>query len=102
MYAISGYYFNEFKVKGSLFKAYTFEVNHIIDIKERISQLENKFSDASHICYAYRICNTDNLDLFYNPEIIEFSTDAGEPSGTAGKAILNTLKKNTSKGIPNL
>ena len=85
---------NEFKVKGSLFKAYTYEANHITDIKEKISQLENRFSDASHICYAYRICNADNLDLFYNPEIIEFSTDAGEPSGTAGKPILNTLKKN--------
>jgi len=94
MYIISGYHFNEFKVKGSLFKAYTYEANHITDIKEQISQLENKFSDASHICYAYRICNADNLDLFYNPEIIEFSTDAGEPSGTAGKPILNTLKKN--------
>ena len=93
MYIISGHHFNEFKVKGSLFKSYTYEVNHIIDIKERISQLENRFSDASHICYAYRICNANNLDLFYNPEIIEFSTDAGEPSGTAGKPILNTLKK---------
>ena len=94
MYIISGYNINEFKVKGSLFKSYTYEANNINDIKERISQLENKFSDASHICYAYRICNIDNLDLFYNPEIIEFSTDAGEPSGTAGKPILNTLKKN--------
>ena len=94
MYIISGYYANEFKVKGSLFKSYTYEANNIIDIKEKISQLENEFLDASHICYAYRICNADNLDLFYNPEIIEFSTDAGEPSGTAGKPILNTLKKN--------
>ena len=94
MYIISGYYINEFKVKGSLFKAYTYEANNITDIKEKIGQLDNKFSDASHICYAYRICNVDNLALFYNPEIIEFSTDAGEPSGTAGKPILNTLKKN--------
>ena len=94
MYVISGYHFNEFKIKGSLFKAYTFDINNIGNIKKRITQLENKFPDASHICYAYRICNIDNLDLFYNPEIIEFSTDAGEPSGTAGKPILNILKKN--------
>ena len=94
MYVISGYHSNEFKIKGSLFKAYTFDINNIGNIKKRITQLENKFPDASHICYAYRICNIDNLDLFYNPEIIEFSTDAGEPSGTAGKPILNILKKN--------
>ena len=34
------------------------------------------------------------IDLFFNPQVIEYSTDAGEPSGTAGKPILNTLKKN--------
>ena len=74
MYIILGHHFNEFKVKGSLFKSYTFKVNNIIDIKEKIFQLENKFPDASHICYGYRICNVNNLDLFYNPEILEFSS----------------------------
>ena len=44
MYIISGYHFNEFKVKGSLFKIYTYEANYISDIKEKISQLENRFS----------------------------------------------------------
>ena len=94
MYVVFGDHFNEFKIKGSLFKACTFSVDNIDSIKSRVSELENKFSNASHICYAYRICNINNLDLFYNPEIVEFCNDDGEPSGTAGKPILNILKKN--------
>tara|TARA_B100001540_G_C15579037_1_gene538659 strand:- start:122 stop:739 length:618 start_codon:yes stop_codon:yes gene_type:complete len=93
MYTISGKSSDEFKIKGSLFKSYTFEVNNTLDVKKYISQLEKKFPDASHICYAYRICNIDNLDMFYNPEIIESFNDDGEPSSTAGKPILNVLKK---------
>ena len=94
MYVISGTYSNEFKIKGSLFKVFTFEANSVLEVKKIISELDDKFKDASHICYGYRLCNIDNLDLFYNPEIIEFSNDDGEPSGTAGKPILNILKKN--------
>ena len=94
MYVLSGDKNDEFKIKGSLFKAYSFKVNDIISIKDKLSILNDNFLNASHICYAYRICNINNLDLFNNPEIIEFYTDDGEPSGTAGKPILNVLKKN--------
>ncbi len=94
MYVLSRDKNDEFKIKGSLFKAYSFKVNDIISIKDKLSILNDNFLNASHICYAYRICNINNLDLFNNPEIIEFYTDDGEPSGTAGKPILNVLKKN--------
>ena len=56
-------------------------------------KLKEVYPDASHICYAYRWCNCNNLDLFNNPEIIEYYTDDGEPSSTAGKPIANVLKK---------
>ena len=93
MFTFEGSYLNDIKIKGSLFKTYTYEANNLKQIKKILAQLEQKFSDASHICYAYRICDLTQLDLFYNPAIIEFSTDDGEPSGTAGKPILNTLKQ---------
>ena len=59
--------------------------------KNVLKKIEEKYSDASHICYGYRFCDINHLDLFFNPQVIEFSTDAGEPSGTAGKPILNTF-----------
>lgn len=53
------------------------------DFKNHLSTIKAKYPDASHHCYAYRI----------NPSsIIEFSSDDGEPSGTAGLPILNQLK----------
>jgi len=93
MYIIKGIHSNEIKIKGSLFKILSYETENLKNIKKILSKLEKNYSDSSHICYSYRICNIKQLDLFYNPEIIEFSTDDGEPPGTAGKPILNILKK---------
>lgn len=46
--------------------------------------LQDKYSDANHICFAYRIID-DGV------QHIRFSDD-GEPSGTAGKPILNHIQ----------
>ena len=93
MYAAVGSYSNDIKIKSSLFKAFTYQAENLEIIKKILAQFESKFSDASHICYGYRLCDLTQLDLFYNPAIIEFSTDDSEPSGTAGKQILNILKQ---------
>jgi uncharacterized YigZ family protein len=47
--------------------------------------LKTELWDASHHCYAYRIGANDTT---------EFSSDDGEPSGTAGLPILNQLRSN--------
>lgn len=53
------------------------------EFQEELNLLKSKYPDASHHCYGYRI----------NPnDITEFSSDDGEPSGTAGLPILNQLK----------
>ena len=83
---------DEVKIKGSSFKSLSYSVENNTQIKNILSKINSEFSDATHICYAYRICNIKQLDLFHNPEIIEYSTDDGEPSGTAGRQILNVLK----------
>ena len=48
-----------------------------------MAALKSKYPDATHHCYGYRI-DPNN--------ITEFSSDDGEPSGTAGLPILNQLK----------
>tara|TARA_B110000438_G_scaffold90480_1_gene89936 strand:+ start:95 stop:697 length:603 start_codon:yes stop_codon:yes gene_type:complete len=71
--------------KNSLFKALSVPALNIVDIKSIHNKLKNNYSDANHICYAYRMKINNRLD--------EFSTDGGEPKGSAGIPILNTLKR---------
>ena len=73
-----GYYKN----KGSKFIAVAYYVETEDDVKDAMALVKKKYYDARHHTYAYRI----------NPEN-EYtrSSDDGEPSGTAGKPILNQL-----------
>jgi len=73
-----GYY----KEKGSKFIARAFHVECEEEAKEHILQMKKEYHDARHHCYAFRI----------QPENVFFrSSDDGEPSGTAGKPILNQI-----------
>lgn len=72
-------------IKKSKFIAY---LHHIESEKEAIDFLKNlrkMHSDSTHICYGY-VADIEG-------KFIKFSDD-GEPSGTAGKPILNILKTN--------
>ncbi len=74
-----------YKEKGSKFIARVVHVTTEEDAKSVITQIKNEYHDARHHCYAYRV----------NPENILFkSSDDGEPSGTAGKPILNQIYSN--------
>ena len=71
--------------KGSLFKSTSFPIKSFNEIKRIQGLLKKQFADASHLCYAYRLKSGDRLD--------EFSSDSGEPNGSAGIPILNVLKR---------
>jgi len=71
-----------FKDKGSKFIGYIFPLESAEDVKEILAQLKAEHPRARHICWALRI-STDRSVFRVN--------DDGEPSGTAGKPILNTL-----------
>lgn len=71
-----------YKEKGSKFIARVFYAATEDDCKELLAGVKREFHDARHHCYAYRI----------GPEAEQFrSNDDGEPSGTAGKPILNQI-----------
>ncbi|MTI88168.1 MAG: YigZ family protein [Balneolaceae bacterium] len=62
---------------------YLFPCRSEDEFSAELAQLKSKYPDATHHCYGWRL----------NPaQIREFSTDDGEPSGTAGLPILNQLK----------
>lgn len=68
------------KEKGSLFHGFAFNINSKLEAEENIKQLREKFYDATHHCYAFKTHQND-----------EKYSDDGEPNGTAGIRILNSI-----------
>jgi len=71
-----------FKDKGSKFFAYAFPIQSEEEIKQHISDLKKQHHGARHWCYAFRLGADKKLFR---------ANDDGEPSGTAGKPILNQI-----------
>jgi uncharacterized YigZ family protein len=71
-----------FKDKGSKFLSYLFPISVEANAKEHLAALKELHPKAVHHCYAYRL-GTDKMSYRMS--------DDGEPSGTAGRPILNTL-----------
>lgn len=74
-----------FEVKKSVFISILLHIEDEEDVLKKIEQLKKNHNKARHHCYAY-ILGEDKEHLKY--------FDDGEPSGTAGKPILNVLEKN--------
>ena len=79
-----------FRDRGSKFIAYAYPFKSEEHLKERINDLKNQHTKARHYCYAYRL-STDRAVFRVN--------DDGEPSGTAGRPILNALLSNDLTNI---
>jgi uncharacterized YigZ family protein len=79
-----------FKDKGSKFFAYAYPIEDESEVKDLVDQLKKEHFKAVHHCYAYRL-GQDRTNFRVN--------DDGEPSGSAGKPILNVL---LSKDITNI
>ena len=74
-------------IKKSHFICRIFNVDNSIEAKKVIQKVKNEYYDATHNCSAYITIDSEGYD------------DDGEPSGTAGKPMLNILKKNDLKNI---
>ncbi|MCA5004686.1 IMPACT family protein [Sphingobacterium bovistauri] len=79
-----------FRDKGSKFIAYAYPFKDENKLKEVIGELRSLHPKARHHCWAYRL----------SPDRTVFRVnDDGEPSGTAGRPILNAL---LSKDVTNI
>ncbi len=72
----------EIKIKSSVFISYSKQIRNDNEAKEFLRTLRQKYKDASHVCYAFRLIDQ---------VILEKSSDDGEPSNTAGKPILREI-----------
>ena len=77
--------------KKSKFIANIFYVETREEAESIIKDINKKYHDARHNCYAYRIYSESG--------IIEKSSDDGEPSGTAGAPMLTILSKNNLANV---
>lgn len=77
--------------KKSKFIANIFYVETREEAENIIKDINKKYHDARHNCYAYRIYSESG--------IIEKSSDDGEPSGTAGAPMLTILSKNNLANV---
>jgi uncharacterized YigZ family protein len=74
--------FAEFKDRGSKFLAFAFPINSVEDFKQHLKELKEEHPKAAHHCFAYRLgLDKNNFRV----------SDDGEPSGSAGKPILNQI-----------
>jgi len=72
---------NQIEIKRSKFIALAFKVVNIQEVTDILYSLTELHPNATHICFAYNVEN--NFRAF----------DDGEPSGTAGKPILNVINQ---------
>lgn len=72
-----------YKEKGSRFIALAYPVESEEEIKSIIAALKDKYYDARHHCYAWRLGAAKTLFRM---------NDDGEPSSTAGKPILGQIQ----------
>ena len=79
-----------FRDRGSKFLGFAYPINSEADIKLLLTGLKNEHPKANHHCWAMRL-GIDRSVFRIN--------DDGEPSGTAGRPILNTL---LSRNITNV
>ena len=77
----------EINVKKSQFICSLFPTKTKKESKEIIQKLNEQYSDATHNCTAYIVSDGDGYD------------DDGEPGGTAGKPMINVLRKNELHNI---
>lgn len=83
MVTVTSVFTSEYRVKSSKFLGFLCPSRDDTEIETHLEKIKKEHPTATHHCYAYQ----------FNPNSpVEFSTDAGEPGGTAGLPILYALK----------
>lgn len=73
-----------YEIKKSKFVGSLYNITSAEDVNNILQEIKKEHKKAKHITYAYRL----------SVPFQEKAFDDGEPSGTAGKPILNVLQKN--------
>lgn len=80
----------EIVIKKSKFIGEKFSVKSLDEINKILLNIKIRHKKATHICFAYKFFDNNNYEKAF---------DDGEPSGTAGKPILNVINKKGENNI---
>lgn len=72
------------RIQRSEFRAFAYPLGAEESFSDLLRSVEKKHFDATHHCWGYRLLIADDVRAR--------SSDAGEPSGTAGKPILSAIE----------
>ena len=77
-------------IRKSTFLSFVLSTDNVEEAEDKIKEYRKTYYDARHVCFAYILCPDSSA---------ERSSDAGEPSGTAGRPILGAIR---SAGLTNV
>lgn len=80
----------EVVILKSRFLADGCEVRTATEAEQFLKQIQARYPDATHHCYAFKVLGPPLVDRF---------SDDGEPNGTAGRPILTVLEHHLSNAI---
>lgn len=78
---------SEVIIKKSKFFGYLFELSDANEVKGILEELKKEHKKLTHLCYAYKVGSAQKY------------FDDGEPSGTAGRPIMNVIEKKNLDGV---
>lgn len=84
---------SRFEEKKSVFLSFVLPIKTVQEATEKIQFFQKSYADARHVVYAYTV-----LDQESGQHYQKFSDD-GEPAGTAGKPILEVLRKEEVENV---
>lgn len=79
-----------FTVQGSEFVGHAAPVEDVAAAEAFVDEVRAEYDDATHNCPAYRVREGDAT--LGDGMLREYASDDGEPSGSAGKPMLNVLQ----------
>jgi uncharacterized YigZ family protein len=81
---------SSFSIQGSEFIGYASPTESVTAAESFVDEIREQHADATHNVPAYRV--RAGNDTLGDHMLREYSSDNGEPSGSAGKPILNVLQ----------
>jgi uncharacterized YigZ family protein len=90
-----------FEVRGSEFLGHVAPVDTVEDAEAFIDRVADEYADATHNVPAYRVPAgaASERTPGSGPMVREYSSDDGEPSGSAGKPALNVLQQREIRNV---